>query len=182
MGYRATLVSNRREENLLFAQLDGSSEIFMDVILTAIMDLEAEGKTIADIKYKGKGTRRWFQMIYPTILSPIFFGIIGEKNIMIGYLVAFRSVISQTRKGIGIALAESYRGYGIGSHAIKHVQENLDKIFQPTITELIFETTRNNVPMMAIGHKLGFKEDVLPDKKAWGDSASNWVHYLWTKT
>jgi hypothetical protein len=108
-GYKANILIKERAEALSFVMLDGSSETFMDVMRTAVMDLVAEGKTIADIRYKGKGVRRWFQMVFPPVLSPIFFGIVDQHKTLIGYLVANQSVISDTRKGLGIALVKSFR-------------------------------------------------------------------------
>ena len=180
-GYKANISIKERAEALSFLMLDGSSETFMDVMLTALIDLVAEGKTITDVRYKGKGARRWFRMVFPPILSPIFFGILDPHNTLIGYLVAIQSVISTTRKALGIALVKSYRGQGIGYQVFKHVQNNLDKIFQPEINELVVETSRTNLPMMAIAEKLGFVEFHLPQDSTWGDPPSDWIRFLWIR-
>ncbi|MEX2681605.1 MAG: GNAT family N-acetyltransferase [Candidatus Sigynarchaeota archaeon] len=180
-GYRARLDIPDRSGSFMLSQLDGSSEIFMDIILHAIMDLAAEGKTIANVRYQGRRTRHWFQMVFPSIMEPLFYGISNHEFLLVGYLLMTKSVISSTRKVMGIALVKSCRGQGIGYHVVKHVQDNLDKMFQPTITELFFETTRDNLPMLAIGRKLGFKEDFLPDSREWGDVPANRVRLLWKK-
>jgi hypothetical protein len=61
------------------------------------------------------------------------------------------------------------------------VQNNLDKLFQPEINELMFETSRTNLPMMAIAEKPGFVEFHLPQDNTWGDPASDWIRFLWIK-
>ncbi len=180
-GYKANLLITGRAEALSFVMLDGSSETFMDVMLTAVMDLVAEGKTIADIRYKGKGVRRWFHMVFPPMSLPIFFGILDQHDILIGYLVVNQSIISAARKGLGIALVKSCRGQGIGYQVFKHVQTNLDRMFQPEINELTFETSRKNLPMMAIAKKLGFFEFQLPQNSTWGDPPSDWIRFHWIK-
>ncbi|MEX2717903.1 MAG: GNAT family N-acetyltransferase [Candidatus Sigynarchaeota archaeon] len=180
-GYETHLDIGGSVGTVMLVMLDGSNEIFRDVILAAIVDLAAEGKTITDIRYKGKNTRRWFQMVFPAALSPVFFGILDRHNSLMGYLVVNQSSLSAARKVLGIALVKSCRGLGIGYRVFKHVQENLDKMFQPRITELVFDTTRDNMPMMAIARKLGFKEEALPKNNAWGDLPSDRVRFLWTK-
>jgi RimJ/RimL family protein N-acetyltransferase len=181
MGYKADLLVDGGAGRFSLVLLDGSSESFMDVILTAIMDLAAERKTIADIKYTGKGARRWFSIIFPPVLAPIFFGILDRGTRMVGYLVATQSISSPARKGLGIALVKPCRGYGIGFHVFKHVQENLEKLFQPGINELVFETSRNNTPMMNIAHRLGFIEVPLPQDETWGMPPKDRARFLWVK-
>ncbi|MEX2680366.1 MAG: hypothetical protein Q6373_002105 [Candidatus Sigynarchaeota archaeon] len=180
-GYKVYLDVGGSVGTIMLAALDGSNEIFMDVMLAAIIDLAAEGKTIADIRYKGKNPRRWFQIMFPPMHSPTFFGILDRTSSLKGYLVVIQSRLSPARKGLGIALVKSCRGLGIGYQVFKHVQDNLDKMFQPTITELGFDTTRNNVPMIAIARKLGFKEVDVPKSDAWGTLPPDLVRFLWTK-
>jgi GNAT superfamily N-acetyltransferase len=180
-GYRAILVGDAGEEKLSLAMLDGSNEKLMDVLLNAIMDLQAEGKVVSDIRYKGKGVRRWFQMVYPAVLQPTFFGVFTTGGAMVGYLVAFQSSLSPSRKVIGIALLESARGRGIGSRVFKHVQENLETMFRPGVTELNFETSVDNAPMIQIARKLGFVEFFLPDEEQWKDSRQGRIRFSWCK-
>ncbi len=180
-GYNARLDIKDDSGPIMLTQLDGSNEIFMDMMLYAIMDLAAEGKTIAIVRYKGKGTKRWFQMVFSPIISPSFYGIFDQNCMLIGYLVANKSMISTRRVVIGIALVKSCRGRGIGYQVFKHVQDNLDKMFQPTITEILFETTRDNSTILAIGRKLGFKEDILSSSSEWGDAPANRARLLWKK-
>ncbi len=180
-GYRAMLVGNIGEEKLSLSMLDGSNEKLMDVLLKAIMDLQAEGKVVSDIRYKGKATKRWFQMIYPSALAPIFLGIFASEGTMIGYLVAFQSTLSPTRKVIGLALVQAARGKRFGSRVIKHVQEHLAAIFQTPVTELNFETSRTNTPMMQIASRLGFVEFQIPRGDYWKDSGYDRVRFIWCK-
>jgi RimJ/RimL family protein N-acetyltransferase len=181
-SYSARIDTGRNMGIISLVSLDGSSERFMDMMLVAMMDLAAEGKTISEIRYKGKGTRRWFQSVFPSAFVPAFFGILDRDNAMLGYLILNKSVLSHTRKGLGIALVSAARGQGIGYHVIKHVQDNLDKMFKPTMTELIFETMSTNLPMVAIARKLGFKEEPFPTGGAWGEPPPGWMRFLWVNT
>lgn len=102
-GYAARLDNMVCSDPIMLVKLDGTNEIFMDVMLHAVMDLADEGKTIADIKYKGKGTMRWFQVVFPPIVRPLFYGILGHDRAFLGYLVASQSSIALEKKALGIA-------------------------------------------------------------------------------
>ncbi|MEX2680363.1 MAG: GNAT family N-acetyltransferase [Candidatus Sigynarchaeota archaeon] len=181
-GYTATLIRSGTEGNLILATLDGSNEILMEVILLALIDLMAEGKTITEVKYKGKGARRWFQMVYPPVLVPVFFGILNHDESLIGYVVASKSALSPTRIVIGIALAKSWRGQGIGFLVLKHLQANLEKAFPFVVNEIAFETSKNNFAMIEIGKKLGFKEISPLEPNAWAESPPDRIRFLWIKS
>ncbi len=181
-GYQAMLVGTGSEEPLLLAMLDGSNEVLMDVLLNALMDLKAEGKTVADIRYKGKSVRRWFQTVYPDALSPCFLGIFTPEYVMVGYLVAFQSPLSATRKLIGIALIQAARRNHVGSRVIKHVQEHLASIFLSPVMELNFETSKTNAAMMRIAERLGFVEYRIPDDPSWKETGIDRIRFIWRKS
>jgi hypothetical protein len=168
--------------NICLARLDVSNEIFMDVMLTAIMDLAAEGKTMADIKYKGKNSERWFRMVFPPILSPVFLGVLTRGDVLAGYLVVTQSLTCNVRKGLGIALVQGYRGKGIVYHVFKHVQDNIDTLFGSEIHELMFETSKTNMAMIRIAHRLGFLEDNVPQGNKWGELAEDRIRFLWIQS
>ncbi len=181
-GYQATLLGTGSEELLSLATLDGSNEELMDVLLNAIMDLKAEGKTVTDIRYKGKSVQRWFRIVYPDALSPYFLGIFTSAGVMVGYLVVFQSPLSVTRKLIGIALIQGARGKHVASRVIKHIQEHLASIFQSPVTELNFETSRTNVAMMRVASQLGFVEYRIPGDKSWKDTGIDRIRFIWRKS
>jgi RimJ/RimL family protein N-acetyltransferase len=180
-GYQATIPGAGCVEPEFLVAMDGSNEGFMAMLLAAIMDLRAEGKTTADIRYTGKSTRRWFQAVYPDALAPCFLAILSGDGRMIGYVVAFQSPIVPTRKLIGIALIQSARGKHVGTRVIKHVQDHLASIFPTPVTELNFETSRSNTAMMRIAEQLDFVEYRVPDDGTWKGTGLDRVRFTWRK-
>ncbi|MHA1792339.1 MAG: hypothetical protein ACTSVI_06815 [Promethearchaeota archaeon] len=144
------------ENDITIAELDLENEDTLDGILKDIISEMQEGTIYVKTRYKGKNPKRWFSLLYPSILEPKFLGAFKEDDTLLGWMSLNRSIVKKSRINLGAIIKKEYRNRGLCSSMGLHVKENINIIMTkpPNIDEFFFATTEDNKRIVKIAKNM----------------------------
>ncbi|MBD3188890.1 GNAT family N-acetyltransferase [Candidatus Bathyarchaeota archaeon] len=158
--YRFAIDENHENAcTLVVSVMNLENDDVVDEILHDIQQENNEGTTNVNIRYRGKNPQRWFSMIYPPVLDPMFLRIGLPGGEKVGWISLYASQVEIGRVILSIIIKKTYRNKGIGTVLLQNV-ETMVADFYPLepVTEIRFCTMENNEPMKRVAEKCHAKK------------------------
>ncbi|MHA1683972.1 MAG: GNAT family N-acetyltransferase [Promethearchaeota archaeon] len=152
-------------KELTVKRLDLDDANVLHDILITIQREERENTTMGKTRYNNKNSKRWFDVIYPPSLDPVFLGAFIPDDMMIGWISLYRSMVIKGRVIVGAIIEPDYRDKGLCSALYQHMQKYIGEIYpEHENTELFFRTAKDNTCVHHIAKKFSMNPLSLRDE------------------